>query len=94
MPRIKVKGLKKDHNVLVYALSTCGWCKKTKQFLKNNDVAYEYIDFDLASSEERQLIIDELTSNNIPLVFPIIVVDNDTMIRGYNPDKLCEKLEL
>jgi len=94
MPRIKVKGSKNDHNVLVHALSTCGWCKKTKQFLKNNGVEYEYIDFDLASYEERQVIIDELNTNNIPLAFPITIVDNQTMIRGYNIDKLSEELGL
>lgn len=82
MPRIKVTGHKKGHNVLVYALSTCGWCKKTKQFLKNNGIEYEYVDLDTASSDERQPIIEELTSNNIPLAFPITIIDNQTMIRG------------
>jgi glutaredoxin len=94
MPRIKVKGSKKDHEVLVYALSTCGWCKKTKQFLRNNSIEYEYVDLDLASPEERQPIIDELSSNNIPLAFPITIIDNQTMVRGYNPDKLTEELRL
>lgn len=94
MPRIKVKGSKKDHEVLVYALSTCGWCKKTKQFLKNNSIEYEYVDLDLASPEERQPIIEELSSNNIPLAFPITIIDNQTMVRGYNPDKLTEELRL
>lgn len=94
MPRIKVKGSKKDHEVLVYALSTCGWCKKTKQFLNDNSIEYEYVDFDLASHEERQPIIDELTSKNIPLAFPITIINNKIMIRGYNPDKLREELRL
>jgi len=94
MPRIKVKGPKKDHEVLVYALSTCGWCKKTKQFLNNNGIEYEYVDFDLASPEERQSIIDELTSNNIHLAFPITIINDQTMIRGYNPDKFSEELGL
>ena len=92
MPISKVEGTKKDHKVFLYALSTCGWCKKTKQFLNDNGIEYEYVDVDLASSEERQLIIDELTSNNIPLAFPITIVNNKIMIRGYNPDKLSEEL--
>ena len=94
MPRIKVKGSKKDHVVLVYALSTCGWCRKTKQFLNDNCIEYEYVDFDLASHEERTLILNELTSKNIPLAFPLIIVNNKTMVRGYNPDKLREELGL
>ena len=33
--------------LLVYALSTCVWCKLTKQFLNDNNVEYEYVDVDL-----------------------------------------------
>jgi len=29
---VKVEGEKKEHNVFLYTLSTCGWCKKTKEF--------------------------------------------------------------
>jgi glutaredoxin len=33
-----VPGKNKEHKVLVYALSTCAWCKMLKQFLKENNV--------------------------------------------------------
>jgi len=41
-------------------LSTCGWCKKTKQFLRENDVEYEYLDVDTATPEERKAAIKSL----------------------------------
>ena len=40
----KVSGTKKDHTVTIYALSTCVWCKMTKQFLSDNGVEYQFID--------------------------------------------------
>ncbi len=50
----KVSGKKNNHKVTVYALSTCVWCKLTKQFLNENDVEYEYIDVDLCNEEDKQ----------------------------------------
>jgi len=55
---VAVPGEMKDHKVLVYALSTCVWCKRTKEFLKDRKVHYEYVDVDLASPEDRKRIDD------------------------------------
>src|SRR3972149_3637843 len=46
MPFSKVPGKKTEHKVVVYALSTCVWCKMTKQFLKDNEIEFEHIDVD------------------------------------------------
>jgi glutaredoxin-like protein NrdH len=37
----KVVGKQNSHKVVLYALSTCVWCKMTKQFLKDNNVEFE-----------------------------------------------------
>ena len=39
--------------IMLYALSTCIWCKKTKEFLSSVGVAYDYIYVDLLKGEER-----------------------------------------
>ena len=39
---------------MLYALSTCGWCKKTKRFLDDNDVEYELTYVDLLKGEEKE----------------------------------------
>ncbi|MBD3172715.1 glutaredoxin family protein, partial [Candidatus Bathyarchaeota archaeon] len=46
METYKVEGSNKEHKVFLYTLSTCGWCKKTKELLKEKDIAYEFIDLD------------------------------------------------
>ena len=55
----KVAGKNNKHRVFVYALSTCVWCKMTKQYLKDNNVEYEYVDVDLCTEEEKQIIYEE-----------------------------------
>ena len=52
----KVSGKNNKHKVFLYALSTCVWCKLTKQFLNENNVEYEYVDVDLEDEKDKQKI--------------------------------------
>jgi glutaredoxin len=94
MPVIKVEGENKNHKVFLYALSTCGWCKKTKQFLKDNSVEYEYLDVDKTKGEERKSAINDIKSRKVPLGFPIIIVDDENVIIGFKQNQLMETLGL
>ena len=49
----QVEGSKKDHDLVLYALSTCGWCKKARSFLGDNDIAYRFVYVDLLEGDER-----------------------------------------
>jgi glutaredoxin len=91
---VKVEGEKNDHRVFLYALSTCGWCKKTKMFLKENNIAYEYIDVDFTSSEQKKEIGRVLQEKNVPISFPITVIDDNTIVVGFKPDRFREALDL
>jgi ferredoxin-thioredoxin reductase catalytic subunit len=46
---------KKKGDVKLYALSTCVWCKKTKQLLNELGVDYHYTFVDLLPEDERQM---------------------------------------
>ena len=46
--------------LFVYALSTCVWCKLTKQYLNDNNVEYEYVDVDLADEKDKQKIHEKI----------------------------------
>jgi glutaredoxin len=94
MEKIRVSGKNKTHKVLMYAISTCAWCKMTKQFLKDNDVEYEYVDVDMASDEDHEKIRREITSRGASPSFPTVVVDDKTVITGFRKDKLKEALEI
>jgi len=94
MKTTKVEGNNKKHHVLMYALSTCAWCKRTKQFLKNNQVEYEYIDIDLATQEDREKIREDIVHHGGNLSYPTIIVDDKKLVTGYDEAQIRRALEI
>jgi glutaredoxin-like protein NrdH len=88
----KVIGTQNKHKVVLYALSTCVWCKMTKQFLKDNNVAFEYVDVDMLDEEDKQKIRDQITSKGGTLSYPTTIVDDKTVVTGFRKDTLKEAL--
>jgi len=94
MDFVKIQGKNRKHRVLMYALSTCAWCKLTKQFLKDNSVEFEYVDVDLCDDDDKEKIRKDILSRRGSLSYPTIIVDNKTLIIGFRKDKLKEALEI
>jgi len=94
MPFFKVPGKKKDHKVVVYALSTCVWCKMTKQFLEDNEVEYEYVFVDLCEEKEKEQVRQHIIDKGGSLSYPTVIIDDTTLITGFRKDKLKESLKL
>lgn len=84
MKTTKVDGKNNTHRVLMYAISTCAWCKKTKKFLKDNGVEYEFIDVDLCSEEDRDKIRQDILRRGGNLSYPTLIVDDKKLITGYD----------
>lgn len=83
-----VEGKNNKHKVFLYALSTCGWCKKTKALLKELDCTYSYLDVDLLEKHESEKVDDEVKKWNPAKTYPTIIVNDKTCIVGYDPDKI------
>ncbi len=90
----KVDGKNTKHKVFVYALSTCVWCKMTKQFLKDNSVAFEYVDVDLCTEEDKQKIREDINKRGGPLSYPTTIIDDAKIVTGFRKDLLKKELEL
>jgi glutaredoxin-like protein NrdH len=88
----KVDGKKKEHKVILFALSTCVWCKLTKQFLKDSEVEYEFVDVDLLDDEEKSKVHEVIISKGAELSYPTTIVDDTTVITGFRKDKFKEAL--
>jgi glutaredoxin len=88
----KVSGKNNAHKVLVYALSTCVWCKMTKQFLKDNGIEFEYVNVDLCDEEDKVKIRRHIQSKGGNLSYPTIIIDDNILITGFRKDKLKEAL--
>lgn len=79
-------------NVLLYAISTCIWCKKTKRLLQDLGIAYDYIDVDLLPEKEKEEIRKEVLKWKDRVAYPLIVINNEECIPTYEPDKIKEVL--
>jgi len=90
----KVSGKNNKHKVFLYALSTCVWCKLTKEYLNQNNIEYEYVDVDLCSDEDKQKIHETIMSKGGSLSYPTTIVDDKKVIAGFRKDLLKEALEL
>jgi glutaredoxin len=80
--------------VHLYALSTCGWCRKTKKFLEDNKIPFECDEVDLLSGADRERISSEISRYNPRRSYPTIVIDDGKVIIGFDEDQLREALGL
>lgn len=87
-----VKGEKRG-NILVFSLSGCAWCKRTKHLLDEMGVDYSYVDADLVRREDRQELMETLENWNPACIFPTVVIDNHTCIIGVDESTLRDVLE-
>lgn len=78
--------------VMLYALSTCSYCKKVKQLFAEKEIAYEYIDVDLTRGPVQELALMEVQELTGKRSFPVIII-NDEVIIGYQPEKILEALQ-
>ena len=83
---------KKGEDVLLYALSTCGWCRKTKNLLDDMGVEYDYIDVDQLDPDTKKEAIENIKVWNPNYSFPTMVINNEKCIVGYQEEKVREAL--
>jgi glutaredoxin len=76
--------------VSMYTLSTCPWCRKTKQFFTRHNIPFDYIDYDLADEETQERIMRELDAEGAN-GFPFVRID-DKVVGGYRPDRYTDLL--
>jgi glutaredoxin len=80
-------------SIRLFALSTCIWCKKTKQLLDKLHVAYDFVYVDLLEGEKKDEVMKEIGKWNPRRSFPTVVI-NDQCIVGFKEDDIREKLEV
>ena len=83
---------KNKGKVMLYALSTCGWCKKTKALLNELGVEYDYTDVDLLQGEEQNATLREIRRVNPACNFPTMVINGNKCVVGYKEGDIREAL--
>ncbi|MBI4266841.1 MAG: glutaredoxin family protein [Chloroflexi bacterium] len=84
---------KKAGHFMLYALSTCGWCRKTRQLLDEMGVEYYYEYVDHMESGKREEAMNTVRRWNPRCTFPTLVVNNERCIIGYNEGEIREALK-
>lgn len=74
--------------LMLFTLSTCIWCRKTKALLSELGVGYQFVDVDLLNQTDQDEAYDEMgkyQSNSFPTV---IFNDGEKVIVGYEEEKI------
>jgi glutaredoxin-like protein NrdH len=79
-------------DVTLYALSTCPWCRKTKQLLNEKGVEYNYYDVDQVKGQEKEEIIAQVRKYNTALSFPVLVINGKAII-GFKEEEIKEAIK-
>lgn len=90
----KVEGKDTGKNVKIFTISTCGWCKKTKDLLESMDIEYEYVDIDQVEGKKKKEIKNKLKEYNSKMSCPTVVIDEgEEVIIGFKKEDIKEALE-
>jgi glutaredoxin-like protein NrdH len=84
-----------DREVLVFALSTCAFCKRALDFLKTQNVRHSYVYLDRIDPDLKKRIKADLKERytNLP-VFPVLVIDRQQALSGFTEARWREGLGL
>jgi len=81
-------------DIMIYALSTCIWCKKTKALLDSLGVAYSFIDVDLTTGKDREQTVADIKKWNPSVSFPTVVINGSKCIVGFQEKEIKQALNL
>ena len=87
-------GPRNEHRTVFYGLSTCIWCRRTRQFLEDRGVEFDFVYVDLLKGQEREEAVKQVRHWNPAVSFPTIVVDDSQCVVGYKTERLEEVLGL
>ena len=79
-------------SIILYGLSTCVWCKKSKQLLDKMGVKYDYVEVDLLEKEDRAKATAMVKELNPRCTFPTLSI-NGKCVAGYNEDEIKGAIE-
>lgn len=80
-------------DVKVYALSTCGYCRMTRQFLDDHKVDYDVVEVDLLEGEDQHKAAEEARQISGGSAFPVITAGQDFVV-GFDPEQIAQLLEI
>jgi glutaredoxin len=79
-----VHGDKKQPAITVYALSTCGFCKRAMAYLEKNGFAYRFVHMDAIPMDVKNEAKRELKEKyKVDIAFPFVTVGDSEHLVGF-----------
>jgi glutaredoxin-like protein NrdH len=79
--------------IVMYALSTCMWCRMAKSLFQELGIAYDFVDVDHLEGEDKDRAKAEIRKWNPPGNFPTIVIDERECLAGFDEQKIRGRFE-
>jgi glutaredoxin len=83
---------KKKGDIILFAISTCGWCRLTRELLDGLGVDYKYVYVDLLEGETKKEANKEVSRWNPDQSYPTIIINKKCII-GFQEDEIRRLLE-
>lgn len=86
---IHVFGTNTRHQVTLYALSTCGFCKRALVFLKENLIDFKYVFVDKLEKKVVGDLREELMkkSDSQHVAYPFLISDDKKFLVGFDVEE-------
>jgi len=78
--------------IVMYGLSTCVWCKRTKKLLADLGVEHDYIFVDKLDKDEEKEALEVIKHFNPSVSFPITIINGEKAIVGFKEKQIKEAL--
>jgi glutaredoxin-like protein NrdH len=83
-----------EKKIVLFALSTCGACRKTKLLLDKNGIEYLCVELDTVNRESRDKLLEKVKQYNPRETFPTIVIDGGKkVVIGYAEEEILSALK-
>ena len=79
-------------DIVLYALSTCGWCRKTRKFLGELGVEHTIVEVDQLEGTDKQEARAQVRQWNPRCSYPTLVIDSRECIVGFDETKIRKVL--
>jgi len=74
--------------VFIYSTPTCPFCRKTKQFLQDNNI--EFTDYDVSSDHAKA---EEMVRKSGQMGVPVLDIEGEIVV-GFDKEKIEKLLDL
>lgn len=90
-----VSGVKKDRDLILFSLSTCGFCRKAMIFLESHGFEYRYLHLDTLTPEVKLRVKEQFKNLfDKSLSYPSLIIEGREALVGYVRSSWAEALQV